>query len=158
MLVISECPEFTRSRNSQLTIWNIQLRTFQLLVYCNTWVFKYSIVSQRCKKCCLNCLKQDDTTLISQCTDIGMPDNRMYLRSDEMRRPRKPLKTVKLITLMIVPDYISDVFMSAMACQITCVFIVCSNVCSGADQRKYERSASLVFVRRIHRWPVDSHQ
>ena len=45
--------------------------------------------------------------------------------------------------------------MSAMASQITGVSIVCLTVCSGADQRKHERSASLVFVRGIHRWPVD---
>ena len=28
--------------------------------------------------------------------------------------------------------------------------------CSGADQRKHQSSASLAFVRGIHRWPVDS--
>ena len=28
--------------------------------------------------------------------------------------------------------------------------------CSGADQRKHQSSASLVFVRGIHRWPVNS--
>ena len=32
------------------------------------------------------------------------------------------------------------------------------NVCSGADQRKHQSSASLAFVRGIHRWPVDSPQ
>ena len=40
--------------------------------------------------------------------------------------------------------------------QITVVSPVCSIVCSGADQRKYQSSASLVFVRGIHRLPVDS--
>ena len=34
--------------------------------------------------------------------------------------------------------------------------IVCSAVCSGADRRKHQRSASLAFVRGIHRWPVNS--
>ena len=29
-------------------------------------------------------------------------------------------------------------------------------VCSGADQRKHQSSASLAFVRGIHRWPVNS--
>ena len=43
-----------------------------------------------------------------------------------------------------------------MACQITTVSIVCSTVCSGADQRKHQSSPSLAFVRGIHRWPVDS--
>ena len=36
------------------------------------------------------------------------------------------------------------------------VSIVCSAVCSGADRRKYQSSASLAFVRGIHRWPVNS--
>ena len=38
-----------------------------------------------------------------------------------------------------------DVIMGAMASQIT-----------GADHRKHQSSASLAFVRGIHRWPVDS--
>ena len=37
-----------------------------------------------------------------------------------------------------------------MASQITGVSIVYSTVCSGADQRKHQRSASLAFVQRIH--------
>ena len=36
------------------------------------------------------------------------------------------------------------------------ILIVCSTVCSGADQRKHQSAASLDFVRGIHRWPVDS--
>ena len=50
----------------------------------------------------------------------------------------------------------NDVLMSATASHITSVSIVCSTVCSSADQRKHQSSASLVFVRGIHRWPVDS--
>ena len=41
--------------------------------------------------------------------------------------------------------------MSAMASQITSVSIFSSIVCSGADQRKHQSSASLAFVRGIHR-------
>ena len=45
--------------------------------------------------------------------------------------------------------------MSVMASQITSLTIVCS----GADQRKHQSSASLAFVRGIHRWPVNfSHK
>ena len=44
----------------------------------------------------------------------------------------------------------------AIASQITGVSIVYSTVCSGADQRKQQSSASLSFVRGIHRWPVNS--
>ena len=43
-----------------------------------------------------------------------------------------------------------------MASQITNLMIVYSAVYSGADQRKHQSSASLAFVRRIHRWPVNS--
>ena len=46
--------------------------------------------------------------------------------------------------------------MSAMASQITSPTIVCTNVYSDADQRKHQSSASLAFVRGIHRWPLNS--
>ena len=46
--------------------------------------------------------------------------------------------------------------MGAMASQITRLTIVYSTVYSGADQRKHQTSASLAFVRGIHRWPVKS--
>ena len=46
--------------------------------------------------------------------------------------------------------------MSAMASQITGLSIVYSTICSSADQRKHQSLASLAFVMRIHRWPVNS--
>ena len=49
-----------------------------------------------------------------------------------------------------------DVIMGLMAYQITSFMIVYWTVYSGADQRKHQSSASLAFVRRIHRWPVNS--
>ena len=49
-----------------------------------------------------------------------------------------------------------DVIMSVVASQITGVSIVYSNVCSGADQRKYQGSVSLIFVRGIHRSLMNS--
>ena len=45
--------------------------------------------------------------------------------------------------------------MGTMTSQITGVSIVCSAVCSCADQRKYQSSASLAFVRGIYRRPVN---
>ena len=60
------------------------------------------------------------------------------------------------LSLMVAPRHKSYAIMSAMACQITSVSIVYSNVCSGADERKHRSTASLAFVRRIHRWPVNS--
>ena len=44
-----------------------------------------------------------------------------------------------------------DVIMTTMASQITSLTIVYSTVYSDADQGKHQRSASLAFVRGIHR-------
>ena len=52
--------------------------------------------------------------------------------------------------------YCDDVIMSATASQITSLTTVYSTVFSSADQRKHQNSASLVFVRGIHPWPVNS--
>ena len=46
--------------------------------------------------------------------------------------------------------------MSTMSSQITSLTIDYSTVSSGADQGKHQSSASPAFVRRIHRWPVNS--
>ena len=46
----------------------------------------------------------------------------------------------------------NDIIMRAIASQITSLTIVYSTVC----QRKHQSSASLAFVRGIHRWPVNS--
>ena len=43
-----------------------------------------------------------------------------------------------------------------MASEITSLTIVYSTVYSGADQRRHQSSASLAFVRGIHRRPVNS--
>ena len=49
-----------------------------------------------------------------------------------------------------------DVVMNTMASQITSRTIAYPTVYSGADQRNHQSSASLAFVRGIHRWPVNS--
>ena len=46
--------------------------------------------------------------------------------------------------------------MGEIASQITILPVVYLTAYSGADQRKYQGSASLAFVRGIHRWPVNS--
>ena len=48
-------------------------------------------------------------------------------------------------------EHYNDVTMSVMVSQITSLTIVYSTVYSGADQRKHKSSASLAFVRGIHR-------
>ena len=50
----------------------------------------------------------------------------------------------------------SDVMMGMMVSQIPNLPIVYLTVYSGGDQRKHQSSASLAFVRGIHRWPVNS--
>ena len=50
----------------------------------------------------------------------------------------------------------NDVIMGAIASQITSLTIAYSTVHPDADQRKHQSSASLAFVRGIHRWPVNS--
>ena len=51
----------------------------------------------------------------------------------------------------------SDAIVSTMASKITGFSIVYPTVWSDTDQRKHQGSASLAFVRGIHRWPVNSH-
>ena len=46
--------------------------------------------------------------------------------------------------------------MGAIASQITSLAIVYSTIYSDADQIKHQSSASLAFVRGIHRGPVNS--
>ena len=50
----------------------------------------------------------------------------------------------------------TDVIMTEGASQITSLTIVYSVVNSGGDQRKHQSSASLAFVRGIHRRPANS--
>ena len=50
----------------------------------------------------------------------------------------------------------NDVIMGMIASQITSLTIVYSIIYSDADQRKHQSSASLAFVRGIHRRPVNS--
>ena len=53
-------------------------------------------------------------------------------------------------------NYYDDVIMIMMASQITSLTIVYWTIYSGADQRKPQSSASLAFVRGIHRQPLNS--
>ena len=65
-------------------------------------------------------------------------------------------KSHENLFIVFFHNHYSDVTMGAMASKITGVSIVYSIVGSGAVQRKHQSSASLVFVRRILRWPVNS--
>ena len=54
-------------------------------------------------------------------------------------------------------SHYNDVIMGMKASEITSLTIVYSTVYSGADQRKYQSSASLAFVWGIHRGPGASN-
>ena len=71
----------------------------------------------------------------------------------ESLRPLTDARSINpaLLSLLMVPIHYNDVIMSALASQFTSGSIVCSTVGSGADQRKHQSSASLAFVRGIHR-------
>ena len=70
---------------------------------------------------------------------------------------RRDLTCNDTTPLIAVPlHHYNEVIMSALASQITSLTIVYSTVCSGVDQRKHQSSASLAFVRGIHRWSVNS--
>ena len=56
---------------------------------------------------------------------------------------------------MSVWFHYSAAIMGAMTFHITGFSIVSSTVCSGADQRKHQSSASLAFVRGNHQWPMN---
>ena len=64
------------------------------------------------------------------------------------------LGDVRLFTICSIRY--NDVIISTMASQITSLTIVYSAFYSGTDERKHQSSASLAFVRGIHRWPVNS--
>ena len=68
---------------------------------------------------------------------------------------RIPASSGALRLIKAETKHYNDVIMSVMASQITGVSTVSSNVGSGANQRKHQSSASLAFVREIHRWPVN---
>ena len=55
-----------------------------------------------------------------------------------------------------IPAHYNDVIMTTVASQITSLTSVYSIVYSDADHRKHQSSASLAFVRGIHRGPVNS--
>ena len=63
------------------------------------------------------------------------------------------LECARIYAVMLVLHY-NDVITSAMASQSTCLTIVYWTIYSGTDQRRHQSSASLAFVRGIHRWPV----
>ena len=64
--------------------------------------------------------------------------------------------SVSLVIMGAILPHYSDVIMGTVSSQITSLTIVYSTVYSDEDQRTHQSSASLAFVRGIHRGPVNS--
>ena len=84
-------------------------------------------------------------------------DNNVFVHQSRHRECLKSRKPVKFaVSYMFSNQHYSDVIMTAMVSQIIDVTIIYSNICSGANQRKHQSSASLAFVSGNHRWMVIS--
>ena len=90
------------------------------------------------------CFRNSPST--SSCFNIFLSDVRSYIFTPQPQ---------KVSGYRPYPHY-DDVTMGAIASQITSLTIVYSIDCSGAYQSKHQGSASLAFVRGIHRGPVNS--
>ena len=145
------------------------------------WPFRFDRHSVRCcRGCCLSCLfkcREILWDLINHFCNIII-EYQLYKRMLNAESLAHicitNIGTVEsiwnLTTMLCVPElpfrllrvscsdrlHYGDVIMSVIASQIISLAIVYSTVYSGADQRKHQRSASLAFVRGIHRWPVNS--
>ena len=106
---------------------------------CSFWIRKF--------------LNIQDKTGKFKCDDISLPYN---LVDDIMPGHVSIHETHPPLDLGWSTSHYNDVIMSAMASQITSLTIVYSTFHSSADQRKHQSSASLAFMRGIHRWAVNS--
>ena len=78
-----------------------------------------------------------------------------FLTTSLMKHRKEEILTPTLATCILILYYVhyNDVIIGAISSQITSRTIVYSTVSSDADERKHQSSASLAFVRGIHRWP-----
>ena len=122
--------------------WRPSCHALNVLTSITNWMYGWAITSymELLMQLLIHALIWVNPLLVK-----GVPDSRFYQN----------------ISIIGRWDYIrawhyNDVIMSSMASQITRLTIVYSAVYSGADQRKHQSSASLAFVRGIHRGPVNS--
>ena len=92
-----------------------------------------------------------DSIYIHRLTSKGIPVVKMRRSWDRLVFT---LGMTVLCNISII--HYDEVIMGAIASQITSLTIVYSTVYSDSDQRKHQSSASLAFVRGIHRGPVNS--
>ena len=88
--------------------------------------------------------------------------HRGTLGTDDISQTYQQRPIMNIETWSFIPFYTrwqlhhyDDVIMTMLASQITSLPVVCSIVYSDVNQRKHQSSASLAFVREIHRGPVN---
>ena len=96
----------------------------------------------------------DVTVMMLQCP-IFKVKAILYKITTHLNVIQSTLNQVIFIENLMWAHY-DDVIIGAIASQITSLTIVYSTVYSNADQRKHQSSASVAFVRGIHRSPVNS--
>ena len=111
------------------------------------WVRQWPVAEHYLKPCrhIVNYLTRNTVHPVKSLSEFKLFRRRKYFRKCIMQ----------IVCHFDVPSHrhCTDVIMNVMASQI---LLVCSAVCLGTDQRKHQSSASLAFVRGIHRWPVNS--
>ena len=94
-----------------------------------------------------------------QCIERGTPSRRVWLgehTSTEKLWSKELLWKLETVSgILISCFHYDDVIMTMLASQITSLTVVYSIVYSGVNQGKHQSSASLAFVREIHRGPVN---
>ena len=93
---------------------------------------------------CLHTIWHTDATWVS--TDSCWFSNRSNKHTCQYVNFGKSAPLWLCFLCQVITHYI-DVIMTTMASQITSLMVVYSTVYSGTDQRKYQSSASLAFVR-----------
>ena len=85
-----------------------------------------------------------DYLVVLSCRNLALCDHHcLYFQTTQHARPP------------ITDKHYDDVIMTMLASQITSLTVVYSIVYSDVNQRKHQSSASLAFVREIHRGPVN---
>ena len=131
-------------------------------IHCRVWdKISYHLLNFNCWSLGMDKLFRPTLHLACDCDCLSMPGFKLIHISKMTitSHPSLYILVLHIATEMTatppMPHY-SDGIMSTMGSQITSLTIVYSSVYLCVDQRKHQSSASLVFVRGIHRWPVNS--
>ena len=121
---------------------------------CISWMFGSQFGWMKCKICCkyTNTYHTYGQTME---TFLGNAHLKTVVYSVLHFQGLFYLHGLTLIPAWINNFHYDDVIMTMLASQITSLTVVYSIVYSGVNQRKHQSSASLAFVREIHRGPVN---